>query len=90
MEVIAAAAGDLPRPTIAEAIQIQKLYRARDGPNGAPLPEPPPRSDEKELAEAILTKLDMLERRRSAKRLAEGWIRDPEGNWIPPGWVRKD
>lgn len=89
-EVIAAAAEDLPRPTIAEAIQIQKLYRARPGQGGGGRSEPPLRATEKELADTIEAQLEVLERREAAKRLSQGWIRDEEANWIPPGWVRKD
>jgi Ni/Co efflux regulator RcnB len=90
-EVMAAAA-DLPRPTIAEAIQIQKLYRS-DGEGGAVRGRSAwparPRSLA-EVHESILSKLSAIARVRDAGRLAEGWVRDEEGNWIPPGWARKD
>jgi hypothetical protein len=90
-EVIAAAAEDLPRPTIAEAIQIQRLYRPRVGPGGGRDRDPSPeRAGEEELNESIMALLDVLERRQAGERLAAGWTRDGERHWIPPGWVRKD
>lgn len=86
-----AAAGDLPRPTIADAIQIQRLYR-RD-PEGGPRGKggwtwrPRPLA---EVHDSILKKLSAIARVRDAEKLAKGWTKDEEGNWIPPGWVRKD
>jgi hypothetical protein len=47
------------------------------------------RADEGKLSESILAKLDVLERREAPKRLAAGWTRTAEGDWVPPGygWV---
>jgi hypothetical protein len=86
------AAEDLPRPTISEAIRIQRLYRRREeaesgGPRrGRGLP---PRSKE-DAMKSILDKIEAIERHEAPKKLAEGWVQDEEGRWIPPGWVRKD
>lgn len=85
------AAEDLPRPTIAEAIRIQTLYRQGGSPGsgggGRAWPARPRSLDE--VRESILTKLSALARRRDSERLDEGWTQDEAGNWIPPGWVRK-
>jgi hypothetical protein len=90
-DVIASAAEDLPRPTIAEAIQIQRLYR-RDGEEGAARGRSAwparPRSLG-EVHESILRKLSAIARVRDAGKLASGWIQDEDGNWIPPGWARR-
>lgn len=88
---VMAAAEDLPRPTIAEAIQIQRLYRG-DGEQGrrgrrGGWPKPPPSFDE--VRGNILKKLSAITGFRDAERLASGWVQDEAGNWIPPGWVRK-
>lgn len=90
-EVMAIADG-LPSPTIDEAIRIQRLYRSPVGGRGGAGRHDPEagRASEKELNESLVAMLDVLERREAAKRLGEGWIRDEEGNWIPPGWGRKD
>jgi hypothetical protein len=89
-EVIATAEG-LPRPTIAEAIQIQRLYR-KDGEEGDGRRNGwayrPRRLDE--VHGSILAKLAAIERRRDEQRLAEGWTKDESGHWIPPGWVRRE
>jgi hypothetical protein len=29
-------------------------------------------------------------REKAGEKLASGWSQDEDGNWIPPGWVRKD
>ncbi len=41
-----------------------------------------------ELTEAILRKLEVLDRRNQSKRLAAGWTRSADGEWIPPGFAR--
>lgn len=46
------------------------------------------RADPAETTEAILRHLDVLERRQAPERLAAGWTKTDEGEWIPPGWVR--
>lgn len=88
-EVMAVADG-LPAPSIAEAIQIQRLYR-RDGEAGEPRGRSGwpgrPRSLA-EVQENILKKLSAIARHRHSEKLASGWVEDEEGNWIPPGWVR--
>jgi len=90
-DVIAAAAGDLPRPTIAEAIQIQRLYR-RDEEGGARGRSGWPARPRSlgEVHESILGKLSTIAQARDAEKVAQGRVRDEEDNWIPPGWVRKD
>lgn len=88
---VMAAAEDLPRPTIAEAIQIQRLYR-RDPEGGGPRGRsgwPGRRRSLDEVHESILGKLSAIARVRDKEKLAKGWVQDEEGNWIPPGWVRK-
>ena len=90
-EVMAAADG-LPVPTIAEAIQIQRLYR-RDGEGGEPRgrggwPARPRSLDE--MRGSIFKKLSAIARVRDSEKRASGWTQDEDGNWIPPGWVRKD
>lgn len=90
-EVIATADG-LPSPTIAEAIQIQRLYR-RDPEGGESAGRSGWPARPRSLAEvhdSILKKLSAIARVRDAAKLAKGWIQDEAGNWIPPGWVRKD
>lgn len=84
-------AESLAKPTIGEAIQIQRLYRRRDEPaaGGRRGRGPPERSFEQACA-SILEKIEAIERHEAPKKLAEGWVRDEAGNWIPPGWVRKD
>jgi hypothetical protein len=82
------AAEKLPRPTIAEAIQIVRLYRAVDAGGGRNGKGPPQRTFE-EATRSILDKIEAIERHEEPKKLAQGWIRDEAGNWIPPGWVRK-
>jgi hypothetical protein len=85
------AAENLPRPTIAEAIRIQRLYRQGGesgvGGGGRAWPARPRSLDE--VRDSILTKLGAIARRRDGERLASGWVQDEAGNWIPPGWVRK-
>ena len=46
------------------------------------------RVSEAELAESIVHKLDILERRDAPARLAAGWTKDEDDHWIPPGWIR--
>jgi hypothetical protein len=90
-EVIAAAEG-LPRPTIAEAIQIQRLYRRDGEPGGRGRHRrwPQPARPFEYYRESIARKLDAITGARDSERLESGWLRDEDGNWIPPGWVRKD
>jgi len=47
------------------------------------------RADEGQLTESILAKLDVLERREARERLAAGWSRTADDEWVPPGygWV---
>lgn len=88
-EVMAAAEG-LPKPTIAEAIQIQRLYRRKEeeGARGRRKPGPPPPSAE-EVTAKIVQRVGAIKRHREAQQLAQGWVRDEHGNMIPPGWERR-
>jgi hypothetical protein len=47
------------------------------------------RASEGQVAESIMAKLDVLERRTAPKELAAGWTKTPGGDWVPPGygWV---
>ena len=86
----------LPKPTIAEAIQIAKMK----GP--APAADAPPGCEEirrgvwrpvpptlDEVKDSILTKLDALIRADRKKLEPLGWSWDEEHRMlIPPGWVR--
>jgi hypothetical protein len=63
-----------------DAKQAGKLKRG--GRYGPPLPPM------KDVTESILRKIDAIEKHGASKKLAAGWSRDEEGNWIPPGWVR--
>jgi hypothetical protein len=84
------AADDLPRPTIAEAIRITRLYRppasAREAARRAA--EPEPRISAKEVFDALSERLAEIERDGAQAKLDQGWIEDEEGNWIPPGWTK--
>lgn len=82
------AAEALPRPSIAEAIQIVRLYRSADEGRGRRGKGPPDRTGEEAMA-SILEKIEAIERHEAPKKLAAGWVQDEAGNWIPPGWVRK-
>ncbi|HEX8620613.1 MAG TPA: hypothetical protein VF718_01440 [Allosphingosinicella sp.] len=84
---ISEAAEALPRPTIAEAIQIQRLYRAREPGARRPGRGLPERNSQ-DAMKSILTKIEAIERHEEPKKLAEGWVQDEAGNWIPPGWAR--
>lgn len=89
---VMAAADDLPRPTLAEAIQIQRLYR-RDEQGGEFRGRGGWTHRPRSLAEvhgSILKKLSAIARVRDSEKIASGWVQDEAGNWIPPGWVRKD
>lgn len=41
-----------------------------------------------EVRDTILRRLDAIQRHAEPRKLAAGWIKDEDGNWIPPGWVR--
>lgn len=90
----AEAAEDLPRPTIAEVIRITRLYRepaagagrARKGGTE----EGPPRRSAGEIFDSLSARVSELKRESAQEKLAEGWVQDEAGNWIPPGWVRKE
>jgi len=88
---VMAAADGLPSPTIAEAIQIQRLYRrdeAGEARGRSAWPARPRSLDE--MRDSILKKLSAIARVRDSDKLAKGWVEDEEGNWIPPGWARRD
>jgi hypothetical protein len=87
------AADALARPTIAEAIQIAKLYRPapeKPGRGAKGKEEEAPARPGNEIFDELSRRLEEIDREKAAGRLAEGWRRDGEGNWIPPGWERKD
>jgi hypothetical protein len=88
---ISEAAEALPKPTISEAIQIQRLYRRRDeaGDRAGRRGRVPPERSHEEVIQSVLDKIEAIERHEEPKKLAEGWVRDETGYWIPPGWVRK-
>jgi hypothetical protein len=94
------AADDLAKPTIAEAIQIARLYRpaeekpargakAAKAAKAAEEEEAPMRSGA-EIFDELSRRLEDIAREKADSKLAEGWSRDEEGHWIPPGWERKD
>jgi hypothetical protein len=85
-----AAADARPAPSIAEAIQIARMFRSAGRGGGsarAGAAAPRPRAAEEARA-TILARIAALERHRGRERIAQGWVRDEAGNWIPPGWVR--
>ncbi|HEX8513009.1 MAG TPA: hypothetical protein VF688_07865 [Allosphingosinicella sp.] len=89
-----AAADDLAKPTIAEAIQIARLYRPAAekpvrGAKAKEAEEAPARSGT-EIFDELSRRLDDIDREKADGRLAQGWSRDEEGHWIPPGWARKN
>jgi hypothetical protein len=45
--------------------------------------------ERRQLSESIMAKLDVLERRETPKKLAAGWTKTADGDWVPPGygWV---
>ena len=47
------------------------------------------RADEGQVAESIMAKLDVLDRREAPKKLAAGWTKAAGSDWVPPGygWV---
>lgn len=45
------------------------------------------KGSEEALTESILRKLDVLDRREGPKKLAAGWTRSADGDWIPPGFA---
>jgi hypothetical protein len=86
---VSEAADDLPRPTIAEAIQIARMYRPRgEVPGRPPWGQGLPQRSAEEAVESILSKIEAIERHEAPKKLAEGWTQDEAGRWIPPGWVK--
>jgi hypothetical protein len=89
-DVIAAAADGLPRPSIAEAIQIQRLYRTAAGGTRRGREPEPPAPDAKAIFDRLSQRVEEIEQQKAAGKLASGWAQDEDGNWIPPGWVRKD
>lgn len=83
------AAENLPRPTISEAIRIQRLYRTPAGAGKAREAEPErPRRDVKEVIEQISARLAEIKREQEQEKIDAGWVQDETGYWIPPGWVR--
>jgi hypothetical protein len=84
------AAETLPRPTISEAIRIQRLYRAPARGEKAREAEPErPRRDVNELLDGIRDRLAEIKREQEQEKIDSGWVQDETGYWIPPGWVRK-
>jgi hypothetical protein len=86
------AADELARPTIAEAIRIARLYRtAAEKPVcGTKAQEERPAVDAREIFDRLSERVREIKREKADGKLAQGWTRDEAGNWIPPGWVRKD
>ena len=88
---VMAAAGDLPRPTIAEAIQIQRLYRRDgegDGPRGRSAWPARPRSLD-EMRSSILKKLSAIARVRRLREARRGL--DPgRGRELDPAGVGEE
>jgi hypothetical protein len=84
------AADALARPTIAEAIRIARLYRAAgEKPvRGPTVEEEPP--DAENIFEKLSARVREIKLEAAEGKLASGWVQDEDGNWIPPGWVRKD
>jgi hypothetical protein len=84
------AAENVPRPTIAEAIRIQRLYRAPAGRAGAKRGTEIvfPKRDVNELIDRIAERLAEIRKEDEKAKLEAGWVQDEAGNWIPPGWVR--
>jgi hypothetical protein len=84
------AADDLARPTIAEAIRIARLYRtAPAAGRGAGAEAKPPVRPAEAIFETLHARVKEIQRENAGEKLASGWSQDEEGNWIPPGWVRK-
>lgn len=82
-------AEDLPRPTISEAIRIQRLYRSPAGAAKAPGSEAQPaRRDVSEMIDEIAARLKEIGLEREQSKIEAGWVQDETGYWIPPGWVR--
>lgn len=86
------AAEDLPRPTIAEAIQIVRMYqppaeRAGEKRRRGSEPECPVRPAE-EIFDELSERVAEIKRERAQERIAAGWTYDETGYPIPPGWVR--
>jgi hypothetical protein len=86
------AADDLARPTIAEAIRIARLYRTappRPAAGSKGKDEEAPVGSGAALFDELSSRIREMELEEAAKRVAEGWSLDEEGNAIPPGWVRR-
>ncbi|PAX07254.1 hypothetical protein [Sphingomonas lenta] len=48
------------------------------------------RATAEETDRAILKKLAAMDRHKTPQRLAQGWTKLDDGQWVPPGWVRAD
>ena len=46
--------------------------------------------DVEEVRARIVSRVEAITRHRDRERLAQGWVEDGDGNWIPPGWVRAE
>jgi hypothetical protein len=83
------AAEQLPRPSIAEAIRIQRLYRAPGAAKAGRGTEVQfPKRDVNELLDLISARLEEIKAEEAQSKLDSGWVQDETGYWIPPGWVR--
>ncbi len=82
-------AEQLPKPSIAEAIRIQRLYRAPAGKAAGRGSEPErPKRDVNVLIDQIAARLEEIKREEEEAKRESGWVQDETGYWIPPGWVR--
>lgn len=85
-------ARSLAEQTIAEAIRIARLYRTpaeRSAP-GPKKEERPPPVDAGRIFDELSARVEEIKREGAGAKLASGWAQDEDGNWIPPGWVRRD
>jgi len=48
----------------------------------------PPRIEE--VRESIRRKVEAIKRHSDREKLAAGWTKTEDGDWIPPGWVRAE
>jgi hypothetical protein len=62
-----------------EKKQMEKEIRAEIAADAVPF---------EEAIEALAGKLEALDRRLEPGRLAAGWTKSPEGDWVPPGYAR--